>query len=66
MNTALRVGLALWTLLFLAIACAPLYADNAAIGVIGFLTGWVLIVPWLIGVAVIGALIWLTNPPPRR
>ena len=62
MNTALRVALAVWTLLFLAIACAPLYADSGLLGAIGFLTGWVLLVPWLIGVVVLGILIAVTNP----
>ena len=61
MNTILRVALALWTLLFLAIACAPLYSNSTVVGVLGFLTGAVLLIPWLIGVFVIGALIWLTN-----
>ena len=62
MNTLLRVALALWTLLFLAIACAPFYADSAVVGALGFLTGWILLVPWILGVIVIGVLIALTNP----
>jgi hypothetical protein len=64
-NTILRVLLALWTLLFLAIACAPLYSGNGVVGILGFLTGALLLVPWLIGVFVIGGLIWLTNGPRR-
>ena len=63
MNTGLRVGLAIWTLLFLAIACAPLYADSGLLGAIGFLTGWLLLVPWAIGVVVFIVLIAVTNRP---
>lgn len=62
MNGTLKVLLVLWTVLFLAIACAPVYTDNGAVGAIGFLTGVVLFVPWIIGVAVLGFLIWLTKP----
>lgn len=58
----LRVALAIWTLLFLAIACAPLYADSGLLGAIGFLAGWVLLIPWLLGVFVIWLLIALTKP----
>ena len=65
MNAALRVLLVIWTLLFLAIACAPLYVDSGAIGAIGFLTGGILLVPWIVGVAILGVLIALTNPRRR-
>ncbi len=61
-NGALRILLVVWTVLFLAIACAPVYVDSGAIGAIGFVTGVVLFVPWLIGVAVLAFLIWLTKP----
>lgn len=61
MNTFLRVLLVIWTLLFLAIACAPLYADSGLVGALGFLTGWLLLVPWLLGVAVLALLIWVTG-----
>jgi hypothetical protein len=61
MNTFLRVLLVIWTLLFLAIACAPLYADSGLVGALGFLTGWLLLVPWLLGVAVLAFLIWATG-----
>ena len=66
MNTLLRIALLVWTLLFLAIACAPVYADSGLLAVIGFLAGWVLLVPWLVGTVVLGSLIWLTNPRRRR
>jgi len=60
-NTILRILLAIWVAGFLLISCAPLYADGGA-GLLGFLTGAVLFVPWLIGVILLGVLIWLTNP----
>ena len=66
MNTLLRIALLAWTALFVAIACAPVYADSALLAAIGFLTGWVLLVPWLVGTVVLGTLIWLTNPRRRR
>jgi hypothetical protein len=65
LNTLLRVVLVLWIVGYLAIACAPLLADNAVSGGVGFVAGIVLLVPWLIGVAVIGAFIWMTNPHRR-
>ena len=61
MNTALRVILAIWIVVYIAIACAPLIASNAGVGVVGFVSGIVLLVPWLIGIAVLGLLIWATN-----
>ncbi len=64
-NTLLRIALLAWTMLFLAIACAPVYSDSGFLALIGFLPGWVLFVPWLVGTVVIGALIWLTNPRGR-
>jgi hypothetical protein len=60
-NLILRILMALWVAGFLVISCAPLYAD-AGVGILGFLTGTVLLIPWLIGVVILGTLIWLTNP----
>ncbi|MBI2776745.1 MAG: hypothetical protein HYX57_05690 [Chloroflexi bacterium] len=70
LNTAPRILLAPWIAGFLLVSCAPLYTDGA-IGFFGLVTGVVLLVPWLVGVAVLAILIWLTNPgrgrfePPR-
>jgi hypothetical protein len=61
-NLLLRLLFVLWTVLFLAISCAPLYADSGVVGALGFLTGTILLVPWLLGCAVLAFLIWLTNP----
>jgi hypothetical protein len=65
LNTILRILLAIWVAGFLLISCAPLYAEGG-VGVLGFLSGAVLLVPWLIGVVILGVLIWLTNPKVLR
>jgi hypothetical protein len=61
-NTALRVILAIWIVGYLALACAPLFSTSAGVGVVGFVGGIVLLVPWIIGIVVLAFLIWLTNP----
>jgi hypothetical protein len=61
-NGFLRLLLALWTILFLVISCAPLLTGNALAGGVGLLAGAVLLVPWLIGVLIFSIFIWLTNP----
>lgn len=65
-NTALRIGLLIWVIGYLFLACSPILGGNLVGGTIALVGGLVLFVPWLIGIAVIGVLIWLTNPPPRR
>ena len=62
MNGFFRLLLALWTILFLVISCAPLLTGNAIAGGAGLLAGAVLLVPWLVGVLILSILIWLTNP----
>ena len=64
-NLILRILMALWVAGFLLISCAPLYADGG-VGILGFLTGTVLLIPWVIGVVILGVLIWITNPPGRQ
>ena len=66
MNTLLRIILVLWIVGFVAISCAPLLYDSAAIGVIGFLAGGILLVPWLVGLLILAVLVWLTTPSRRR
>ena len=65
MNTALRIGLLLWVFGYLFVSCAPLLGGHLILGAITLVGGIVLFVPWLIGVVVLGVLIWLTNPPRR-
>lgn len=62
MNGFFRVLLALWTILFLVIACVPLLTGNPIAGGAGLLAGTVLLVPWLVGVLVLSIFVWLTNP----
>jgi len=64
-NSLLRVVLAIWTIGFVVLSCGPLLSGNAAAGGLGLLAGAVFLVPWLIGLLVIGVLVWLTNPRRR-
>ncbi len=61
-NSFFRILLALWTILFLVISCAPLLTGNATAGGLGLVAGAFLLVPWLVGVLILSILIWLTNP----
>jgi hypothetical protein len=65
MNTLFRVLLAIWVVLYLVIACAPILSNSVAVGGIGFVSGIILFVPWLIGAVILVCLIWLTNPQRR-
>ena len=62
MNGFFRILLALWTILFLVISCAPLLTGNAIAGGFGLVAGALLLVPWLVGVLILSIFIWLTNP----
>jgi hypothetical protein len=61
MNTVFRVLLAIWIVGYLAIACAPLFADSVFIGGIGFVSGVLLLIPFIVGCVILISLIWLTN-----
>ena len=63
LNWLLRLLLVLWVLGYLVVACAPLLTGNPILGGLGFLAGVVLLLPWLVGVAILSISIWLTNPP---
>jgi hypothetical protein len=65
LNSLLRVALALWVLGYLVIACVPVLTGNIVVGGLGLLAGAVLLVPWLIGIVVLGTFVWLTNPSRR-
>jgi hypothetical protein len=60
-NTLFRVLLAIWVVLYLAVACAPILSNSLFIGGIGFVSGIILLVPWLIGTVILVGLIWMTN-----
>jgi hypothetical protein len=66
MNFLLRVLLLVWVFGYLFVSCAPLRGTNGLVGAIGFLSGVVLFLPWLVGVIVLAILIWLTSPGPRH
>ena len=67
LNRALRWLLAIWTIVYLVVACGPLLlTDSGLLQGIGLVTGLILLVPWLVGVVVLAVLVWLTNPPPRE
>jgi hypothetical protein len=65
-NSLFRVLLAIWVVLYLVIACAPVLSNSVFVGGIGFVSGIILLVPWLVGAVILGCLIWLTNPQRRR
>ncbi len=65
-NSWLRLILVLWVVGFLIISCGPALAGDGIVGTlaggaIGLVLGSVLLVPWLIGLAVLLVLIWLTS-----
>lgn len=66
MNLLFRILLLVWVLGYLLVSCVPLFGDNLLVAGFGFLAGAVFLVPWLIGVLVLGILVWLTNPSRPR
>ena len=62
LNTILRLVLAVWTVGFLVISCGPMLSGDLGATGVGLLVGSVLFVPWLLGILVLGILVWLTNP----
>lgn len=54
LNSVLRLLLAFWTVGYLVISCVPMLTGNAAASGVGLLAGAVLLVPWLVGVLVLG------------
>jgi hypothetical protein len=64
-NSVLRVLLLVWVLGYLLISCGALISGDLGGGVVGLVAGAVLFVPWLVGVVVLGALVWITSPRRR-
>jgi hypothetical protein len=64
-NVALRILLLVWIVGYLFVSCVPLLNGHILIGTLTFVAGIALFVPWLIGIAVLVGLIWLTNPGRR-
>ena len=66
MNLALRILLLLWVLGYLLVACGPILGGHLIIGAVTLVAGIALFIPWLLGIAVLGFLIWITNPARPR
>jgi hypothetical protein len=72
-NAKARIALVVWAIAFPVISCGPAVAGDGVPGTIlggllGLALGSVLFVPWVIGLVVLGALVFLTNrgrTPPR-
>ena len=64
-NTALRIALLIWVVAYLFLSCSPILSGDLLGGTFALVGGLILFVPWLIGIVVLGGLIWLTNPPRR-
>ena len=65
MNLLFRVLLLIWVLGYLFVSCAPILGGHLLLGAVTLVGGIVLFVPWVIGIVVLAALIWVTNPPRR-
>lgn len=61
-NTIFRVLLLIWVCGYLFVSCVPLLTGHLIIGGITFVAGIIFLIPWLLGVVILGALIWMTNP----
>ena len=62
MYTLFRILLLIWIVVFLVISCVPALTGNAILGAAGLMTGVILFIPWLAGVAILGCLVWFFNP----
>ena len=62
MNFVLRIVLLIWVFGYLVVSCAPVLGANGLVGALAFLSGIVFFIPWLLGLIVLGVLVWITNP----
>jgi hypothetical protein len=62
MNTVFRIGLLVWIVGYLFLACSPILGGNLLGGAIALIGGLILFIPWVIGIVVLAVLIWLTDP----
>jgi hypothetical protein len=65
MNLALRLLLLLWIVVYLVASCAPILNGHLLLGTLALFGGFVLFVPWVVGIVVLAILIQATNPPRR-
>ncbi len=64
-NTIFRIVLLIWVVGYLVVSCAPILDGHLLIGAIALAGGILLFIPWVVGIALLAGLIWLTNEPPR-
>ena len=62
MNTILRIVLLVWILGYLLVSCGPLLGGHLFVGGVLAVAGMVFFPLWLLGIVVLAALIWFTNP----
>jgi hypothetical protein len=62
MHRFFRLILLIWVVGFLIVSCGPILAGDTTLGAVGLLTGAILFIPWLAGIAILGTLVWFTNP----
>ena len=67
LNRRLKIILAIWAVAYPVVSCGPMALTeggiSGAIGTFVSLTlGGLLLVPWLLGLVVLGALVWITSP----
>ncbi len=67
LNGRLKLILAIWAVAYPVIACGPaLITEGGVSGFVGnFISltlGGLLFVPWILGLLVLGALVWATTP----
>jgi hypothetical protein len=60
-NFAARLLLLVWVLGYLFVSCGPLLGGHLLIGAITFAGGILFFPIWVIGILVLGGIIWLTN-----
>ena len=66
LNTRLKLILVIWLVAYPVVACGPMILTEGGLSgmignFIGLTLGGLLFVPWLIGLVVLGALVWLTS-----
>jgi hypothetical protein len=61
-NSLLRVLLVVWIVGYLLISCGSIIDGDVGGGLLGLVAGAVLLIPWLVGLLVLGVLVWITNP----
>ena len=67
LNSRLKIVLAIWAVAYPVVACGPMVITEGGFSgmignFIGLTLGGLLFVPWLVGIVVLGALVWVTSP----